>query len=215
MNRCDLLLESLRKEVLVYFPSGFEDYSHEISHTERVVKLVKILHKKEGGDILILSVAALLHDIARAQQERGECSDHAIRGGEIARTILVKYNLSNNVIDQIVYCIQHHRSKTPGETLESKILKDADKLDALGAISICRIIASSLQSKQYCRPIFDQSVPLKGHEKVSAIHYLTLLIEKYEEDNYLQTKAAKNIAKARIDIMKQFVQNFKKEWFLN
>jgi uncharacterized protein len=214
LDRRDLLLNSLREEIAVYFPDELEDYSHGISHTKRVCKIVEIIHEKEGGDLLVLSVAALLHDIARAQEERGECINHAIKGGELAREILAKYNLSDDIIEQIVYCIQNHRSNQKGETLESKILRDADKLDCLGAISISRIIASSLQSRQYNRPIYDPSVPLNGYETASSLHYIILLIEKYEKGDSFLTETANAMARERVGIMSSFVENFKKEWHI-
>ncbi|MDD3190161.1 MAG: HD domain-containing protein [Candidatus Pacebacteria bacterium] len=210
----DSLLNSLRKEITVYFPDELEDYSHGMSHTKRVCKIVEIIHEKEGGDLLVLSVAALLHDIARVHEEIGECINHAIKGGELAKEILSKYGLSDNIIDQIVYYIINHRSNQKGETLESKILRDADKLDCLGAISISRIIASSLQSRQYSRPIYDPLIPLNGCETASSLHYIILLIEKYKKGEIFLTETANTIARERIEIMSGFAENFKKELYI-
>jgi len=214
-RRLNTLLNSLRQEILEYFPSEWEDYSHGISHTNRVVKLADVLCQKEGGDRLVLLVAALLHDIARMQEERGECRDHAEKGGELARLILPKYGLSEESIEQIVYCIQNHRSCKRGYSIESKILRDADKLESLGAISVSRIIASSLQSRQYHRPVFNPGVENIGNESASAIHYMILLIEKYKQGEYLFTDTARAMAEERTAIMQSFIGNFEKEWFLS
>jgi len=141
----NLLLNLLKKEISTYFlPGEPEDYSHGVSHTDRVFRLVHILQKKEGGDLLVLAISALLHDIARAQEEREECVDHAIRGGELARIILAKHELPDDIIEQIVYCIQNHGANKKGKTIKSRILRDADKLDSFGAIAISRVIASTL-----------------------------------------------------------------------
>lgn len=215
-NEQVLLLNLLREEMLKYFISDeFEDYSHGISHTDRVLRLVGILNKGEGGDLLVLSISALLHDMARAQEEKGQCVDHASRGGELAEVILLKYNISDDIIKQVVYCIQNHSFDKKGKTIESKILRDADKLDSLGAIAISRVIASTFQSKKYKRPMFDPEIADNGHEAASAIHYLTLIIERYEKGDYFITKTAKTMAKERVGVMKVFVESFKKEWFLD
>ena len=187
---------------------------HCIEHTDRVVKAAQYICKKEKGDYFFSSLAALLHDIARSMEDKGLCIDHAEKGSELALDILKKHKISSEISDQITYCIRNHRSNSRGSTLESKILKDADKLDALGAICISRVIASSLQSNQYYRPIFDSKIPFeKGSETRSAIHYIILIIEKYNNGNYFFTKTAHKLAKNRILLMENFVSQFKKEWF--
>ena len=211
----DLFVEQARAEILCSFPDGQNDYSHCIQHTDRVVKMARHLCRQEGGDYFVISLAALFHDIARSMEDKGECLDHAKKGAELTKDILLKHKVSVDIIGEVVYCIQNHRSDGQGRTLESKILRDADKLDSLGAICVSRVIASSLQSRQYCRPIFDSSIPLSGHETASAVHYLVLLIERYKNNNYFFTKTALNMAKERVQIMEEFVEQFKKEWFFN
>jgi uncharacterized protein len=211
----DLLLEKLRSDVVPYFSDDQTDYSHGIQHTDRVVRMAQYLCQRENGDNLIVSLAALLHDIARSLEDKGKCIDHAEEGSQLAKNILVKYDIPIGIINQVAYCIQNHRRDKLGTTLEAKILRDADKLDSLGAICISRVIASSFQSRQYYRPIFDPSIPLNGYETVSALHYLVLLIQKCRDGGYLSTETARNIAEERARIMEDFIKQFKKEWFFN
>lgn len=211
----NLLLDNLRSEIIPYFSSSQEDYSHCLEHTNRVVEIAKYLCQHEGGDSLVVILAALLHDVARSMEDKNKCVDHAEKGAQLARDILTKYTIPVDIINQVVYCIQNHRSDKQGVTLEAKILRDADKLDSLGAVSITRVIASSFQSSQYYRPVFDPSVPLDGQEKVSAIHYLILLIQRYKNGDYFYTKTARDMAEEKASFMEKFVKKFTEEWFFN
>ncbi len=88
----------------------------------------------------ILRVATLLHDIARAREEEtGEC--HAAAGARQARQILSGHDRQQ--VDRVVDCIATHRYRGSDEpqSLEAKILSDADKLDAIGAIGVARAYA--------------------------------------------------------------------------
>lgn len=211
----DLFIKQARSEIVSYFSDDQRDYSHCIQHTDRVVKIAQYLCRRENGNYLVVSLAALFHDIARSMEDKGECLDHAEKGSELTRYILIKHNVPIDIIDQVVHCIQNHRSDRQGNTLDAKILKDADKLDSLGAICISRVIASSIQSRQYRRPIFDPLALSDGHETASAIHYLILLVERYKNNNYFFTKTAFKMAEDRIRIMENFIEQFKKEWFFN
>lgn len=89
----------------------------------------------------VLLSAAYLHDIARGHQDASNGSVcHAEKGAEIAQLLLVKLPLTEPQKQNIIHCIQSHRFRnhhTP-ETLEAKVLFDADKLDAIGAIGVAR-----------------------------------------------------------------------------
>jgi len=115
--------------------------SHDWEHTERVLSLCRHLGEKAGADLEILELAAALHDIGRPEQDESQgkiC--HARRGAELAREILERHSVSEDKISRIIHYIEAHRfrdQKEP-ETLEAKILFDADKLDSIGAVGIGR-----------------------------------------------------------------------------
>jgi len=108
--------------------------SHDKEHIDRVAALAYYIGKKEGADLEIVELAAKLHDIAR------EKKDHAKKGAEIARKILRKNGLPEKFIEKVAHCIESHSfsCSVKPETLEAKVLSDADKLDAMGAIGIAR-----------------------------------------------------------------------------
>lgn len=114
---------------------------HEWEHTERVYNLAMNIGKKENADLEVLSLAAILHDIARKEEDESNGKiDHAKQGAVLAKEFLEKYRLTDEKIKNITHCIEAHRyrnDKIP-QTKEAKILYDADKLDAMGAIGIGR-----------------------------------------------------------------------------
>jgi len=115
--------------------------SHRWDHVQRVLALAEHLAQAEGADLEVVRVAALLHDIGRAEERRTKGAVcHAAYGAKLAREILSRHGLPESFIEAVVHAIERHRfrgEKRP-ETLEAKVLFDADKLDALGAVGIGR-----------------------------------------------------------------------------
>lgn len=115
--------------------------SHDWEHTERVCRLCMHIGRAEGADLEVLAVAALLHDIGRTLQDSSKGAlCHAEQGARIAAEILKRLPVPEDKKENIVHCIASHRyrnSRRP-ETLEARVLFDADKLDAIGAVGIAR-----------------------------------------------------------------------------
>ena len=115
--------------------------SHGWDHTERVFRLCRHIGRIEGSDMEVLSIAAYLHDVGRPYQDQSKgviC--HAEKGSEMARDLLEKYPMSDWQKTNVIHCVRSHRfrgNRKP-ETLEARVLFDADKLDAIGAIGIGR-----------------------------------------------------------------------------
>jgi len=113
--------------------------SHGMDHTVRVARLCEVIGREEHADMRVLIPAAILHDIARpAEEERGV--RHEAEGARMAEDYLRSAGYHGPSVPAIAHAIQAHRyrSTVPPETLEAKILSDADKLDALGAVGIAR-----------------------------------------------------------------------------
>jgi uncharacterized protein len=116
---------------------------HDWDHTERVYALARHIAEAEGADPAIVGAAALLHDIGRKEEAlaNGKCC-HAERGAALAEEFLTSCECDPAVVQRIVHCIAAHRFRNSlrPETLEAKILFDADKLDSIGAIGIARAL---------------------------------------------------------------------------
>lgn len=115
--------------------------SHDWDHTERVLALSLKIGRKEKADLRVLELAALLHDIGRAEEDRARgriC--HARVGAVRARALLERLGCDRPTVSAVVACIRTHRFRRGGapRTLEARVLFDADKLDSIGAVGIGR-----------------------------------------------------------------------------
>ena len=115
--------------------------SHAWDHTLRVHNLARHIAEAEGARLEIVEAAAYLHDMGRTSQDRAHgkvC--HAEIGAELAARHLKTYDLPADITSNIVHCILTHRYRNQHipETLEARVLFDADKLDSIGAVGIAR-----------------------------------------------------------------------------
>ncbi|MEW6367380.1 MAG: HD domain-containing protein [Acidobacteriota bacterium] len=121
----------------------FEDArgSHDRGHAERVLQLCLRIGRREGANLDVLRLAAVLHDIGRAREDRSDgVTCHAEAGAAMARRILAKHGIPEKTAEHVVRCIRTHRFRKGGTpaTKEAMILFDADKLDSIGAVGIGR-----------------------------------------------------------------------------
>ena len=189
-------IEIIRSYVLKHSDT---DEIHGFKHTERVYKLCLNLGKKLNADLNILKIAALLHDIGRIQEKKDILKrNHADISAEIAKDLLSSnpHNLSQSEIDKIIHCIQAHSysNKMIPETLEAKILSDADKLDALGAIGLYRTIGFTI---------------LRNGDLDDVIDHLENKILKLK--NRLFLDFSKEIANTREKLINEFYNKIKEQ----
>lgn len=192
------------------------EVSHDFDHFLRVENIAKRIAIEENADLEIIEAECLLFDIARMKEDKGEIEDHAIEGANIAKEILKQIKFPVDKIELVCYAISvHRRSKgIVPETIEAKILQDADYLDAMGAIDIIRVVTSSVQSKKYKRPIYiDKDFASEGYDNSSAIHFIMSQIRhpKIQPRNF-HTKLGQKLAQNRFEFMKKFVEEFLAEW---
>jgi uncharacterized protein len=118
-----------------------EGGSHGPDHSERVLHTALTIGREMAANLAILAPAALLHDIGRKEESRslGKIC-HAQRGAELAAPLLRDLAYTDDDIAAICHCIRAHRFRGAArpESLEARILFDADKLDSIGAIGIGR-----------------------------------------------------------------------------
>ncbi|WP_342678864.1 HD domain-containing protein [Methanofollis sp. UBA420] len=113
--------------------------SHGLDHTLRVTALCREIGLAEGADMRVLVPAALLHDIARPQEEETGVP-HEEEGARIAEEYLGAIGYDAALVPAVSHAIRAHRYSTGAApaTLEAKVLSDADKLDAMGAVGLAR-----------------------------------------------------------------------------
>jgi len=193
----------------------FEDSrgSHDWEHVERVRRLSLHIGRIEGADMRILEIAALLHDIGRTYQDRsqGEVC-HAEKGAYLAEEILEGQGMSKEERDPVLHCILHHRyrdGRTP-QTLEAKILFDADKLDSIGAVGIARafLFAGEIGARLHNEGV-DLSTTESYSREDTAFREFQLKL-RFVKDS-LFTREGKRLAERRHHFMQVFFNRLQEE----
>ena len=210
MNKFEDLVEEIKQKF-----QG-EGTGHDWYHIERVLNTSLHIQSIEGGDKLVIAYAALLHDI----------DDHKFNGGDfekgatVSKTILEDYELNPNQKEKIIEIVRTISFKGSGEndhmnSLEGKIVQDADRIDAVGAIGIARTFAYGGSIGQ---PIYDPEVPASADQsKEEYIQNRTHTINHFYEkllllENRMKTITGKEIASERTKFMKEYLDKFYGEW---
>jgi len=207
----EIFFKELKDKIQPYFEEGG---SHAFDHTERVYNLALKIGKKEKADLDVIKAAALLHDVARLKEDNKEVECHAEHGAKMAEEILKEMNFPKDKIENVVHSIKAHRDskKLIPETKEAKILQDADRLDALGAITIARMFSTGGKTN---RPLYKPDVPFgkvyEGYYSDSTIHGFYAKILKITPETF-HTSFAKKLAKGRYKFVEKFLNQFFKEW---
>lgn len=187
--------------------------SHDWEHTERVLLLAERIGAAEGADLSIVRLAAVLHDIGRSEEDQSNgVLDHAVRGTELASKLLARHHLAPLVINAVAHCIATHRfRKGPApETLEAKVLFDADKLDAIGAVGIGRafLFAGEVGAKLHNpRPDIEET-PAYSSEDTAYREYRVKLRHVRER---MLTATGKRLAEERHAFMEEFFRRLDQE----
>lgn len=162
--------------------------SHDEGHVERVIRIARYLAEKEGARLDVVLKAAELHDIAR------NYPNHAKKSAKIARELLK--DCDAEFVDAVCHAIEAHSfsGRVKPKTLEAKILSDADKLDAMGAIGVARAFLFSGE---------------KGRNiEETLIHFEEKLLKLKD---MLYTETAREIARDRHRFLEEFYRQIKKE----
>ncbi len=187
--------------------------SHGWDHTLRVVRLCERMGPLEGADMTVLRIAAYLHDIGRGRQDAlNGALCHADQGARMAQRLLGPLGLSAERRDNVVHCIHSHRYRCdpPPATLEARILFDADKLDAIGAVGVARafLFAGELGARLHCPEVaVDRSSPY-GPEDTGYREYMVKLRFVHQR---MLTASGRRLAAARHDFMTRFFERFLQE----
>ncbi|MBT8251902.1 MAG: HD domain-containing protein [Nitrosopumilus sp.] len=203
------VLNSLKDEVKKIIKN---DPAHDYEHIMRVYKNAKKICKKERANEKLVLSAALLHDLVSYPKSDKRSKLSSIESAKKSQSILKKYNFSHEEIMIISDAIRDHsfsQKKIPN-TIEGKILQDADRLDALGAIGIARVFATSGSLK---RPFYDIDDPFckkrNPDDKIWAVdHFYKKLLTL---ESLMNTKSGKAEAKKRTEILKEFLKQLKDE----
>ncbi|WP_430535489.1 HD domain-containing protein [Listeria rocourtiae] len=190
-------------EAKAYIKKEFtnEGTGHDWYHIERVYRMATYLQSKEGGNLTVIKFAALFHDFTDSKLKKD-----TEQAQQLMEAWFRNHHLSEEQIRSILSIIEnvsfsHERAGTVELDLESKIVQDADRLDAIGAIGIARCFTYGGAKG---RPIYS----LENMESSSIQHfYDKLLIIK----DRIKTNTAKQIAHSRHETILAFLKSIKNE----
>jgi uncharacterized protein len=187
------------------------DPVHGFDHILRVYRMAEKLAITEGADLEIVRAAALLHDAQGSQTTGGESGrqDHHHASSNFAEQVLQAENWPAERIEAVQHCIRAHRFRDNSEspqTIEAKILFDADKLDVIGAIGVARTIAFDVVVNQpiYAEPSpqFMESGVKEPGEPHSSYHEYLFKLSKIKDR--LFTTTARGLAEDRHQFMAEY-----------
>ncbi|VEI69850.1 putative hydrolase [Serratia fonticola] len=203
--------QALAQELLPLTLEG-DDGSHDVAHLHRVWKNCRQISQDEGGDQQILCAAVLLHDCVAVEKNSPQRHLASRMAAEKAGIALATLGWSDENINKTAHAIEAHSfsAAIPPQTLEAKILQDADRLDAIGMIGVarCFYIGGRMRSALY-----DAADPLAqkrqyDDKRFTLDHFETKLFKLQEG---FQTAAGRRMAALRTERMRRFLSELLEE----
>ncbi len=192
-----------------------ESSGHDWWHICRVRNLAVHIGREEKADLYVVELTALLHDIADYKFHNG---DESI-GPKTARAWLEKQKAGEELILHVCEIIKDISFKgakveTPMRTLEGKVVQDADRLDAIGAIGISRVFAYAGAKGN---EIHNPDIPFKINSSFEQYKQKSTAINHFHEKllllkDRMNTETAKKIAEKRHKIIEEYLKHFLLEW---
>ncbi|MCB0391817.1 MAG: HD domain-containing protein [Bdellovibrionales bacterium] len=184
------------------------DPAHDLLHFQRVVNLSKNLCQFENANLSVVLPAAWLHDLVIIPKNDPKRNEASRLSADAAIEFLKSINYTEGPLDEIHHAICAHSfsANIPCETLEAKIIQDADRLDGIGAIGIARCFATSGLLK---RQLYAEEDPLcENREPDDLIYTLDHFYKKlFKVVDKLHTKEAQKVGRHRLEIMKTYVRD--------
>jgi uncharacterized protein len=218
LEECIKLLKPKVEELFKSESSG-----HDMSHLERVMNIALYIQSKEGGDRIVVGISAFLHDIHRLEQNKTGKYCSPKESLPIIDELLKEINLPKELTDKVLNAIEYHevynwnQDEIKTTEIEALILQDADNVDGTGAMGIARTFAyagakniplhdSNSSIEELCSKNYKEGEG-KVETPIELFRHKLLKLGKH-----MNTKTAKKLTKERDIFMKQFIDEFIKEW---
>lgn len=207
------ILAQVYEEVQQRF-SGIDDMAHGWEHVQRVYRLALSIAEQEGANRFIVGMAALMHDLGRAAPHE-DTEHHADLSVRLASRLMSLHALPTDTQHAILHAIIAHsfsRGVTP-QTIEAKVVRDADRLDALGAIGIMRwaltgAVLHTAETLSYHPedPFAEKHEP--DDKRYMLDHFYAKLLKLGET---MATETGRFMAERRTGFMRTYLQELRKE----
>jgi len=193
--------------------SLLNDLAHGWEHVQRVYRLALHIAQQEGADPFIVGVAALLHDLGRLTHD--ETRHHADLSVIHARDLLTRYQVPPDKQEAILHAIDAH-SFSKGlqpRTLEARIVRDADRLDSLGAIGILRWAITGTQRGTPETRSYHPDDPFAERHSLDDRRYMLdhFYSKLLKLSDTMSTQTGRKLAERRTRFMRTYLDEFKDE----
>lgn len=200
------LMNSIR---LLYQES---DPAHDFTHIQRVSRNARIIGLQEGADMKVLMLSALLHDVGSDKKAELAGNDCGLHGTSTVQAFLERIGLDEERMRNVLYAVEVHRYSRGivPITLEARILQDADRLDAIGAIGIARVFLTGgfLRRELYNPqdPFCKNREPDDGQWNLDHFYKKLLRLE-----SGMHTESARRLASKRTAVLKKYLSDLEEE----
>ncbi len=202
--------DSLTEEIRFMYERA--DPAHDFSHITRVYRNAQIIGEREGADMQVLLWAALLHDAGSESKHSEGAAESESPSLKMAEDFLKKKGLPEDVRRKVLYAVEVHRFSKGilPDTLEARILQDADRLDALGAIGIARVF---LTGGALGRALYNPVDPFcrsrdPDDRRWNLDHFFRKLLRL---ESGMHTRTARKLAARRADVLKRYLSDLQEE----
>jgi uncharacterized protein len=183
-----------------------KDATHDWQHVERVTETARVLATAEGAHLLVSAAAAMLHELVALPKSDPESYRGATPCAAEAVRVLAKLRVSEGIVARVAVCIEEHPFSLGARpsTLESAVLQDADRLDAIGAIGIARCLATA---GTLGRPYYSENDPFcrqrpPDDRRWALDHFYRKLLRI---PDHLSTATARRMAEPRVGAMQAWL----------
>lgn len=197
-----------------YMLSSMEDSAHDCEHIYRVLyNALQIARNEENVNYDILIAACLLHDIGRKEQFADPSLCHAAVGAEKAHLFLTEQGFTLDFAEAVAHCIRTHRFRKamPPQTVEARILFDADKLDVTGAIGIARTLMYKADMAEPLYHVLPDGRISDGTEDLGPSFFREYKFKLEKMYDRFYTKTGEAMARQRQKIAADFYESLYRE----
>ena len=194
--------------------SAGNDGAHDASHLARVWRTAQaLLVSHPEANPLVVMAACYLHDLVNLPKNHPERSQASRRSAQLARHQLAWMGFAPELLDGVAHAIEAHSysAAIPAETIEAKIVQDADRIDALGAVGLARVFYIG---GQLGRPLAHPDDPLAADRPLDDTVWTLdhFAVKLAALPGMMQTAAGRSVAERRVALLMDFRTRFAQEW---
>jgi uncharacterized protein len=191
---------------------GGSDPAHDLAHVRRVVGNAKALAEREGARPDIVVPAAWLHDCVIVPKDSPSRARASALSAGVAREYLGSIGYPSELVPLVEHAIEAHSfsAGVPPRTLEARVIQDADRLDALGAIGLARCLMLGATMEKV---LYDEREPVPRNRTPDDSRFVLdhLFTKLFRLEELMTTASGRVEARARTDFLRGFVEQFERD----